>query len=226
MYTYRMKPVVLLFFIAVCTGFTYLISSKLFTSKKGKKLSRKPLIASIIVALALLGLLGLTIYRGATAPDMWCSKTHIPTSTPPATLTSAMDYFDQGNYDYDTGNCSKAITEYTQAVKLDPNYAQAYNNRAYTYMRLRDYASALPDLDKAISLKPDYIQALMNRADIHNYYYSIDRQSAIVDYKKALSLGATQKDTSICGHLFLAEHNGWTLGAFLDFPRILKGSCN
>jgi len=137
-----------------------------------------------------------------------------------------MDYFEQGNYDYDTGNCEKAIVAYTKSIELNPEYSQAYNNRAYTYMRMREYKPALADLEKALKLKPDYIQALMNRADIHNYYYDINRQSAIVDYKKARSLGATQKETSVCGHLFLAEHNGWSLGAFIDLPKMLSTSCD
>ena len=222
-----MKLVVLLLFIVLVTGVTYLVSSKVFyKTKKGKKFNRKPLLISAVVMVGLLGLLAFVIYRSATAPDMWCSKTHETTSIPPSNHTSAMDYYEQGNYDYDTGSCTKAIADYTVSITMDPTSPQAYNNRAYTYMRMRDYSSALPDLDKALSLKPDYIQALMNRADIHNYYYSIDRQSAIVDYKNALSLGASQKETSVCGHLFLAEHNGWTLGAFLDLPRVLKGTCN
>lgn len=223
-YNYFMKLVILLLFIALVTGFTYLISSKVFN--KSKKPNRKPLLVSAIVMIALLGLLASAIYRSTTAPDMWCSKIHEATSTPPATHKSAMDYFKQANYDYDTGNCRKAITSYTESIKLDPSYPQSYNNRAYTYMRMRDYSSALSDLDKALSLRPDYIQALMNRGDIHNYYYAIDRQSAIKDYKKALALGASQKETSVCGHLFLAKHNGWTPGAFFDFFTGAMQNCN
>lgn len=223
-----MKLVVSLFFIALVTGCVYLFSSKIFSKdkKSKKKFNRKSLLITAVIMVALLGLLASALYKSATAPDMWCSKTNEVTSNPSATLTSAMDYFQQGNYDYDTGNCPKAITDYTASIKYDPAYPQAYNNRAYTYMRMRDYSSALPDLDKALSLKPDYIQALMNRGDIHNYYYAIDRESAIKDYKKAKALGAIQTETSVCGHLFLAKHNGWTLGAFLDFPNMLIGSCN
>lgn len=214
-----MKLVVSLFFIALVTGCVYLFSSKIFSKdkKNKKKFNRKPLLVSAVIMVALLGLLASAMYKSATAPDMWCSKTHEVTSNPPALLTSAIDYFNQGNYDYDTGNCAKAITDYTASITLDPAYPQAYNNRAYTYMRMRDYSSALPDIDKALSLKPNYIQALMNRADIHNYYYQIDRQSAIKDYEKVIALGGKQNETSVCGHLFLAKHDGWTLGAYLGY---------
>ncbi len=129
----------------------------------------------------------------------------------------------QGNYDYDTGNCQKAIIDYTASIKMNPNYPQAYNNRAYTYMRMQNYPAALPDLDKALALNPSYTQALMNRGDIHNYYI-IDRPNAILDYEKVISLGHTQ-GTSVCGHLFLARHNGWNLGIFLAIPQQFMGTC-
>jgi tetratricopeptide (TPR) repeat protein len=90
---------------------------------------------------------------------------------------------------------------------------------------MRDYKDALPDLDKALALNPNYIQALMNRGDIHNYYYAIDKQRAIADYKKVIALGGGQ-ETSVCGHLFLAIHNGWNIGTFLDLPREVLGQCN
>jgi len=179
-----------------------------------KKNKRRAIVLTTLAAVLLLGSLTFVMYRDATLADLQCSAAHTTAVTPPASLKTAADYFEQGNYDYDIGNCTKAITDYTESIKLNPNYPQAYNNRGYTYMRLRNYKSALPDLDKAISLNPNYIQALMNRGDIHNYYYEIDRSAAIADYKKVIALGGT-KGTSVCGHLFLAEHNGWNLGTVL-----------
>ncbi len=158
-------------------------------NKKQKGINRKALGIASVVLLALFGFVVLGMYRSATAPDTQCTTVHATTSEPPANVTSAMDYFTQGNYDYDTGNCSKAISDYTSSIGLNPNYPEAYNNRAYTYMRMQNYANALADLDKAIALKPNYIQALMNRGDIHNYYYEVNRQSAIVDYEKVISPG-------------------------------------
>lgn len=222
-----MKLLISLLLIALIAYGVYWLSSKVVNkNKKQKKNNRKPLLFAGLTVIILLGFLGGIIYRSATAPDMQCEKTHAATSQPPMALKSAMDYFEQGNYDYDAGDCKKAIADYTKSIELNPEYPQAYNNRAYTYMRMREYQLALSDLDKALQLKPDYVQALMNRADIHNYYYAIDRQSAIADYKKARSLGATQKGNSVCGHLFLAEHNGWTLGAYIDLPKMLSTPCD
>src|SRR5712692_10111713 len=139
-----------------------------------------------------------------------CGGGSKPLSAPPAQLVTAADYFEQGDYDYEQGNCDAAIADYTRAIALDPQMAAAYNNRAYTYMAKQDYASALPDLDRAIALRPDYVNALMNRGDIYNYYYDIDFDKAIADYDRVLALN--HEHTSVCGHRLLAQHHGWDLG--------------
>ncbi len=205
-----MKLLVVLIVISLVTVIVYFCASRILSR-------RKTIAISTLVAILLLGFVARQMYRDATAADTWCTTGHTTTSVPPAQLKSAMDYYTLGNYDYDTGNCQQAVVDYTTSIQLNPNYAQAFNNRAYTYMRLRDYQDALPDLDKDLALNPNYIQALMNRGDIHNYYWAIDKPRAIADYEKVIALGG-QQGTSVCGHLFLAQHNGWNLGTLLDLP--------
>jgi tetratricopeptide (TPR) repeat protein len=120
----------------------------------------------------------------------------------------------RGDEAYDGGNCKQAIEAYTDAIELNPDYAEAYNNRAYTYMRMQNYAPALMDLDQALRIRPDYVHALMNRADIRNYYFERDRRKAIADYDHILRLGGKSKEPSVCGHRAVAiyslpGHGGW-----------------
>lgn len=157
------------------------------------------------------------MYRSAKTPDTYCSTPHTAKSQPPTELLTAADYYHQADYDYETGNCTMAIQHYSKSIDLDPKLAQAYNNRAYTYMRLHQYDKALPDLDKAIALKPNYIQARMNRGDIRHYYYAVDRGCAINDYVAVVAYGGG-RETSVCGHLFLARHGGWNFKTFLFMP--------
>jgi len=133
-------------------------------------------------------------------------------STPSAGLKTAADYMARGDSDYDLGDYACAIADYSRAIELKPDFAEAYNNRAYTYMKMENYAPALLDLDEAIRLRPDYVNALMNRGDIHNYYYQIDFDRAIADYDRVIQLQA--EHTSVCGHRLLALHHGWDLGVF------------
>jgi tetratricopeptide (TPR) repeat protein len=214
-----MKFFVSLVVITVIAAIVYYFLSNGPKRNKKPKINRKAIVITILVTVILLGFLAFAMYRNAIAQDIQCSATHATTTTQPVTLKTAMDYFNQGNYEYDTGNCSKAIADYTTSIKLNSTYVQAYNNRAYTYMRMRDYKNALTDLNKALAINPNYIQALMNRGDIHNYYYQINKASAITDYEKVISLGGT-KGTSVCGHLFLAQHNRWNLSTIFALPFI------
>ncbi|HVP20256.1 MAG TPA: tetratricopeptide repeat protein [Anaerolineaceae bacterium] len=147
-------------------------------------------------------------YFGALAfspPTDACMGKVIAPSAPAAQLVTAQDYFKQGDYEYDQGNCSQAIADYTQAIALNSQDAQVYNNRAYTYMLLHQYDMALADLNKAIAIRPDYIIALMNRGDIYNYYYAIDHGLAIADYDRVMAIDPlNQQHTQVHGHMAFA----------------------
>lgn len=167
--------------------------------------------------------LGLIWIRYTTHTDTWCSTTHQPTTAPPLHLQNATEYFIQGDYEYERGNCYGAIVDYSRSIELNPQYAEAYNNRGYTFMRLQNYKAAYADLANALVLRPDYVQALMNRGDLYNFYGPIiDRGRAIADYDKVIALGGTH-GTSVCGHKLLAENNGWN---FTVVWAILSGQFN
>jgi hypothetical protein len=222
-----MKFIACLGLIALIAVAIYFMTSKALQVSKRQKASKvnwHSVTIATIVAAVLLTVLGMVMYRVDHAPDAWCSTTHTAVTVPPAKLKTAGDYFSLGDYDYEVGNCQKAVVDYTSAIKLSPKYFQALNNRAYTYMRLRNYEAALPDLDKAITLDPNYVEALMNRGDIYNYYL-INRQSAIADYQRVIELGG-QSGTSVCGHMYMAQHNGWNLGTIINLPILAFKGCN
>ncbi len=160
--------------------------------------------------------------HSALSGDIQCGKSHNTETNPPAKTETANDYFEMGDYQYDLGSCDEAINNYTNAINMDSNFAEALNNRGYTYMRLREYDKALKDLDKAIEIRPDYVHALMNRGDIYNYYYEIDRQKAIEDYNKVLDLVKdknARRDLAVCGHKLIAENGGWSPVIYLELVK-------
>lgn len=155
-------------------------------------------------------------------PDQQCLIPHTTNTIPPIKFETAKDFFDFGNYNYDRGDCTQAINAYTKAITLDPKSAENYNNRAYTYMRMKNYAAALPDLNRAIELNPNYVNALMNRGDIYNFYYKKDRQKAIADYDRVIKLGATNpRQTSVCGHRLIAMRGGMSPAIIVEI--LIKG---
>src|SRR5438105_6394118 len=61
------------------------------------------------------------------------------------------------------GHYEDAISDYTQALQLDPKYAFAYNNRGFAYYNLKQYDKALADYDQALQLDPKHAFAYNNR---------------------------------------------------------------
>ena len=148
--------------------------------------------------------------------DTHCRSDIVSTAKGSADAKTAEEFLKRGAEAFDGGNCKEALAAYTQAIALNPNYAEAYNSRAYTYMRMQNYAPALQDLDNALSIRPDYLHALMNRGDIHNYYFERDRRKAIDDYNHILRLDGQANEPSVCGHRAVAiyslpGHEGWNV---------------
>ena len=79
-----------------------------------------------------------------------------------------------------------ALTDYSRAIELDPNLAQAYFNRGDTYYRLHRYKVALVDLNRVIELDPNFAQAYFNRG---NTYARLQQyEAALADYSRAIEL--------------------------------------
>jgi len=63
---------------------------------------------------------------------------------------------DQGNEQFKAGSYLKAAALYTQAIKLDPENAALYSNRAAAFLQLVKLNKALADADTTIKLKPQW----------------------------------------------------------------------
>ena len=79
-----------------------------------------------------------------------------------------------------------SIFKYSEAIKLDPDYVEAYNNRGVSYYDLENYKDAIADYNKVIQLNPNYATAYNNRGLI---YEDIgDYKQALADYSRAIQL--------------------------------------
>ena len=104
---------------------------------------------------------------------------------------SAEDLFNSGLAKSEAGDLEGAIADYTEAIRLNPNYAKAHNKRGIIHGRnLRDYPAAKADFDRAIEINPNYGDAYYNRARVREFLE--DKDGAIADYQKAAEL--YQKD--------------------------------
>ena len=82
----------------------------------------------------------------------------------------------------------KSIKHYTKAIKLKPDFPEAYTNRGNAYIVRDDYDNAIKDYNTAIQLKSDYANAYYNRGNVYNKKGKYD--SAIKDYGMAIQLGS------------------------------------
>jgi tetratricopeptide (TPR) repeat protein len=82
----------------------------------------------------------------------------------------------------------EAIKDYNEAIKLNPQYVNAYNNRGIAQANLPQpqYNKAIKDYNEAIKLNPQHVNAYYNRGITKNDQKKYE--DAIKDYSKAIEL--------------------------------------
>ncbi len=91
----------------------------------------------------------------------------------------------QKNIPIAESNRRQALTDLDKALRLNPNYADAYGNRGFVYYCAKNFSAAIKDFDKAIQLNP---------LDAQNYTYrglcyrQTDIAKATADFDKAVEL--------------------------------------
>ena len=99
----------------------------------------------------------------------------------------AEEFFEQGKKYSSVENADQAINNYSKAIKINPKFAKAYNNRGIAYIWKKQYDLAIADFNKAIELDPKNGKAYNNRAIVYSYQGETDK--ARQDLQKAQSLG-------------------------------------
>lgn len=79
-----------------------------------------------------------------------------------------------------------AITDYTRAIELDPEDAEAYNYRGFAHLYNGDIDKAIADYTKAIDIDQELTEAYKDRATA--YLANSNFDNAINDYTKAIQL--------------------------------------
>ncbi len=100
---------------------------------------------------------------------------------------TAEEYVDSGNAKSDLKDYRGAIADYTKAIEINPNFADAYYNRGLAKADLKDYRGAIADYTKAIEIDPNDAKAYVNRG---NAKFELgDKDGACLDWSKAGELG-------------------------------------
>jgi tetratricopeptide (TPR) repeat protein len=94
-------------------------------------------------------------------------------------------YRSRGNSHLENGDYDRAISDYTEAILLNPQDAEAYFWRAYVHSQNGDNDAAIIDYTERIRLNEDY-ESYRNRGFAHSQ--NGDNDAAISDYTEAIRL--------------------------------------
>lgn len=102
---------------------------------------------------------------------------------------------EKGNQAFKDKQWQKAISFYTEAIKLNDSNATYYNNRAAAYLELGSYLQAEADSTRAIDLDKKNVKAYFRRGtarEMLGFY-----KEAIEDFRYALVLEPTNKRAAV-----------------------------
>jgi tetratricopeptide (TPR) repeat protein len=112
-----------------------------------------------------------------------------------SSLNHSIVYFYRGLTYLFKRDSDHALADLNQAIKLQPELAEAYVNRSVIYSAKGDYSRSLADLNQAIQLKPDLTVAYNNRGLL--YVQAKDYDQAIDNFSQALKLFVSTDSSKI-----------------------------
>src|SRR5262249_51206314 len=94
-------------------------------------------------------------------------------------------YYGKKEYDW-------AIVDFSESIRLDPRFADAYGSRGSAYLRKKEYDKALDDCDAALRLNPRLLGAGNNRGSALAAKKEYDK--AIAAFREAIRLNPNRPD--------------------------------
>ena len=99
---------------------------------------------------------------------------------------SAQDFLESGIEKENQQKHKEAIKDFTNAIKKDPNLADAFFARGTVKMNTSDFPGALEDFNEAIRINPKQISAIYNRAGIYANTEKFDK--ALLDLNSVINI--------------------------------------
>ena len=92
-------------------------------------------------------------------------------------------------------SCNLITFSFSEIIKLDPNWAEAWNKRATVFYMIGEYQKSQDDIDKVLELEERHFGALAGQGlvniQLENY------EKAVTSYKKALEIYPSMQSPKI-----------------------------
>jgi len=111
------------------------------------------------------------------------SQTILPTQS----SVRAKSYLKRGKDFSDAHQYDRAVADYTTAIELKPDYAEAYNDRGFAYYLKGDFERAIADYTQAIELRPNYPRAYNSRGVVY-MSGGYGASKSVPDFDRAIEL--------------------------------------
>jgi tetratricopeptide (TPR) repeat protein len=143
---------------------------------------------------------------------------------------SAQEYFAKGLDRLDRKdskrNSSLAILYFDTAIAIQPDYVDAYMNRARAKQKESNLIGAFDDYSKAIELKPNLVEAYKQRALLRNWFGGPEEihnhAAALADLNKAIELAPYDYKSYMQRAYLKSSELQDQQGALADFSKALK----
>ena len=102
----------------------------------------------------------------------------------PIKKLSYEDYYNSGIKKLNEKKYQTAILDFTNSIKLNPNYINSYINRGWAYFELKKYDESIEDFNSAIRINPKNANLYFDRGVVKNnkgdYYGAIADYSGVI----------------------------------------------
>ena len=107
-------------------------------------------------------------------------------------LTSLLD---EGSRLVQDQKLNRAIEVFTEAIELDPNWAEAWNKRATVFYMIGEFQKSQDDIDKVLELEERHFGALAGQGMVNIQLKNYEK--AILSYKKAQEIYPSMQSPEI-----------------------------
>jgi tetratricopeptide (TPR) repeat protein len=99
---------------------------------------------------------------------------------------NALHYYQRGILHYENGDQTMAIRDFSEAIRLKADFAEAYHDRGLCHFELDRPDSAMADFNQAIALNEKFVEAYYNRAILYESLNLIEQ--AMNDYNRCIQV--------------------------------------